>query len=136
MDIRCCDIPRVSGAQLLIYMFDGRDSLLWRTVRLFFMNKFDDSPKEAPPTLAWLFHVDCMDYVWLCLNYLHLSRPVYETAPYDRPSINKGTITIYRVSISLVTSVFGMTKAGLTYAGYSTSANWIDWAFGVVTTTM
>ncbi|KAF5327258.1 hypothetical protein D9619_003935 [Psilocybe cf. subviscida] len=110
------------------------------------MSTYDESPKEPPPLLGWMFTVDCIDYVWRFLSFLHISRPSYSSAPQAVPHLiaqsekdhtaNAVPVTLYRLCVCFTTVSFGLTKAALVYFGFSTGANWVDWTLGVVGTSI
>ena len=51
-----------------------------------------------------------------------------------QPEVAKPLVTGYRLLVSLLTLIFGMSKAVLSYQGQSTAPTTVDWVFGVLVT--
>lgn len=109
------------------------------------MSTYDETSKDPPPLLQWLFTIDCMDYIWRLFSLLRIPRPSYSSEPeqtprlyaYERNHTKNGTpVTLYRLFVCFTTTFFGLTKATITYLGYSADANWVDWTLGVALTSM
>ncbi|KAF5327260.1 hypothetical protein D9619_003933 [Psilocybe cf. subviscida] len=109
------------------------------------MSTYDESPKDPPPLLGWLFTIDCVDYIWRLLSLLRIPCPSYSSVPEPMARLNVHgrehtrnviPVTLHRLFVSFITAVFGLTKATMTYSGYSVGANWVDWTLGVVVTSI
>lgn len=105
------------------------------------MSTYDELPKDPPPLLGWLFRMDCMDYVWPALSFLRIPQPSYSSEPEAVSRLNKKRsapvlVTQHRLVVCVTTMCFGLVKATLTYIGYSSGANCVDWTVGVVFTSM
>ncbi|KAF8972518.1 hypothetical protein BDZ97DRAFT_1781409 [Flammula alnicola] len=106
---------------------------------VFFLTGPYESRKDIPRYLAWMFELDCMDAIWWLLDAaLSIPRPRYmtEERPTEAIETDSTIFTTYRLLTSATVTLFGMTKAGLSYWGLSTGANWVDWLLGVVATSI
>ncbi|RDB28720.1 hypothetical protein Hypma_014956 [Hypsizygus marmoreus] len=70
------------------------------------------------PAMRWIFEKDCALYLWSAMGY----PPVYPP------------LTGYRLLVTIATGAFGLTKASLSYHGFSVAPNAIDWVFGTAVT--
>ncbi|KAF8956145.1 hypothetical protein BDZ97DRAFT_202382 [Flammula alnicola] len=88
---------------------------------------------ELPWYLSWLFRTDCMDTFWRLLEFFSIERPRYA---FDECSEDHSghIVTSYRLLVTGAAAMFGVTKASLSYSGFSSGSNWVDWCYGVVAT--
>jgi hypothetical protein len=80
-----------------------------------------------------------MDVLWCILRIISIPRPYYtseELAVVCVPHENYPPVSGYRILVSMVVIAFGIGKAACGYVGLSTAANYIDWTFAVVVTSM
>jgi hypothetical protein len=89
-----------------------------------------NNPDAAP----WLFQSDLAPLMWKALrcsstNYVTEERDLTMLIKQPHPPL-----TGYRLLLSFLVTIFGLTKAILTYIGGKTMPNTIDWVFGVVVT--
>ena len=84
---------------------------------------------------TWLFNVDCMEYLWAFLgNFTGFSRPHYisdEIGARDQPAAIHPPVTGYRIIVTLVVAIVGMTKSALLYGQQPTEATTLECVFGV-----
>ena len=85
--------------------------------------------------LTWLFNFDCMEYLWAFLEKLTgFSRPYYisdEIDIRDQAAGNHLPLTGYRIIVTLVVAIVGMTKSALLYGQQSMEATTVECVFGV-----
>ncbi|KIM40716.1 hypothetical protein M413DRAFT_166659 [Hebeloma cylindrosporum] len=91
------------------------------------------------PYFSWLFNFDCMEYLWACLRQLvGFNRPYYISDEIDTRH-RVGTpplLTGYRIIVTLVVAIIGMSKSALLYGHKPTEATAIECVFGVGVVTM
>lgn len=154
MDIRSANLPcvsfRLSTPSVsfrcpFVYIHVHRRLKLGLIHRLYSLSTYDESPKDPPRFMRWLFRIDCMDYFWYLLTMICIQRPSYSsepkhalhlTASQRERNSNPTPVTLYRLFVCFTTALFGLTKAATTYSGYPGAANWIDWTSGVIITLM
>ena len=84
---------------------------------------------------TWLFNIDCMEYLWAFLeNFTGFNRPRYVSDEIDAPGQVAGIhppLTGYRIIVTLVVTIIGMTKSALLYGQQPTEATTVECVFGV-----
>jgi len=85
---------------------------------------FEDNPSEYPK-LAWFVDYDLVRLVW---------SPKYSSEERQQTDGPYSLISGYRLLVSSSVLLFGMMKASLSYAGFGSAANVLDWILGVVIT--
>jgi len=82
-----------------------------------------------------LFNFDCMECLWAFLkNLTGFSRPRYisdEIDARDQPAGIHPPLTGYRILVTVVVAIVGMTKSGLLYGQQATEATAVECVFGV-----
>ena len=77
-----------------------------------------------------------MDGLWAALEALFaFERPSYASTEHKMEH-SGNVVTMYRLLVTGATLTFGVTKANLSYSGYSGGTNWVDWSYGVVVTSV
>ncbi|KDR67460.1 hypothetical protein GALMADRAFT_258406 [Galerina marginata CBS 339.88] len=92
-----------------------------------------ESSQQIPHFIAWAFQTDCMEYLWRLFDFFSLPRPRYKSDEIHEFDIGS-VVTSYRLLVSATVISFGLTKASLTYAGFSIVSTWVEWLLGVVIT--
>jgi len=76
-----------------------------------------------------------MEYLWAFLrNRIGFNRPRYlsdEIDARDQPAGIHPPVTGYRIIVTLVVTIVGMTKSGLLYGQQATEATAVECVFGV-----
>jgi len=99
-----------------------------------------DSEENVPRRISWFWKKDCMVYLWSFLSSkLDIDRPLYQSYELRPPpgtnNWNEWPIfTMYRLILSGNVIALGSSKAFLTFLGFSSAMNWVDWLLGVVVT--
>ena len=111
--------------------------VLTASYRLTFAGEYEsESHHHLPGFISWIFKVDCMDGLWAALEALFaFERPSYASTEHKMEH-SGNVVTMYRLLVTGATLTFGVTKANLSYSGYSGGTNWVDWSYGVVVTSV
>jgi len=84
---------------------------------------------------TWLFNFDCMEYLWAFLeNLIGLNRPHYISDEIDARDQAAGIhppVTGYRIIVTVVVAIIGITKSALLYGQQPTEATSVECVFGV-----
>ena len=125
MDSGCGSILVVSFGNSVVY-----HNLRWISFHL--LGAYEETSNRY---FTWLFNVDFMEYLWAFLeNFTGFSRPYYisdEVDAQDQPATIHPPVTGYRIIVTLVVAIVGMTKSVLLYGQQPTEATAVECVFGV-----
>ncbi|KDQ50624.1 hypothetical protein JAAARDRAFT_581263 [Jaapia argillacea MUCL 33604] len=99
---------------------------------LFWLGIYQDN---APSMIPWLFETDYSVYIWSLLSACSCPVPSYRTDERCTVLLIENpnpALTGYRLSLTVVAICFGLSKAVLSYCGYTTVPSTLDWVFGVL----
>jgi hypothetical protein len=120
-----------SGGILIVSFSDyvAYNNLLW--VSFYLLGAYETSNRN----LTWLFHFDCMEYLWAFLeNFTGFSRPHYISDEIDARHEVAGIhppLTGYRILVTVMVASVGMTKSALLYGQEPMEATTMDCVYGV-----
>jgi hypothetical protein len=121
-----------SGSILVVSFGDSvvHNNLRW--VSFYLLGVYEENNNRY---FVWLYNFDYMEYLWVFLEkFIGFHRPHYISDGIDTPGQAAGIrppLTGYRIIVTLVVAIVGMTKSALLYGQEPTEATTVECVFGV-----
>ena len=123
-----------SGSSSILVVSVG-SSAAYHNLRCISFNTLGAYEETGNRYFAWLFNFDCMEYLWAFLkNLTGFHRPHYISDEIDARHLTAGIrppLTGYRITVTLVAAIVGITKSALLYGQKATEATTVECVFGV-----